>query len=234
FYDINMKPTLENYADYLASFIKIKYKDKKYTIMAMSFSFLIVTRMLQKYPNMSNNVDCIFSFVGFTHYKDFKLKKRYINMIKLTAKMFSGKITSGIFRYTFLLSPIIATSYFVVSRKHAKMSGVGFKELRRRIRAEIKLWHINDVRTRMKTILTMFCVDLCEYNQRINHKVYHIFVSKDVYVDQYMTEQHMNVIYDDYEAIESPMNAHMPSIVATADEASQFIPDAVIERIVKK
>lgn len=234
FYDINMQPTLENYADYLASFIKIKYKNKKFTVVAMSFSFLIVTRMLQKYPVVGKEIDKIFSFVGFTHYSDFKLKKGYMRSIKLTAKVFSGKIMSKIFRYTFLLSPVIATTYLLASRKHAKMSGAGFSELRRRIKAEIKLWHINDVRTRMNTILTMFSVDLCEYNQRIDHKVYHVYVKDDVYLDQYMTEQHMNVIYDGYKGIDSPMTAHMPSIVATADEASQFIPKEVVEIISNK
>lgn len=233
FYDINMSPDLDNYADYLASFIKIKYKNKKFSVVAMSFSFLILTRMLQKYPKITKQMDDIFSFVGFTHYQDFRLKKSYKRAIKLTAKTFSGSVSSTIFRYTFLLSPVISLTYLAVSRKHAKMSGAGFAELKRRIKAEVKLWQINDVRTRMSTILIMFSVDLCKYNQRVNHKVHHIYVKNDVYVDQYMTEQHMNVIYDDYEAIESPMTNHMPSIVADAEEASLFIPPAVVEKLSK-
>ena len=79
----------------------------------------------------------------------------------------------------------------------------------------------------------MFSVDLCEYNQRIDHKVYNIYVKDDVYVDQYMTEQHMNVIYEGYVAVESKMAAHMPSIVATAEEAGQYIPPAVVDKLVK-
>jgi len=233
FYSIGMKPTIDNYADYLASLIKVKYKkDTRYSIVSMSFSFLIVTRMLQKYPEMAKQIDDIFSFVGFTHYQDFHMSKKSMWAIKTTARLFGGPVGSRIFRYTFLLSPVIAASYFVGSRKHSKMKDAGgIKELSRRIKAEIKLWHINDVRTRMSTILQMFRVDLCKYNQRIDHQVHHIYVENDRYFDSYMVKQHMSVIYSDYVSSKSPMGAHMPSIVADAHEAMRFMPEDIEEKL---
>ena len=48
FYTIDKKPTLDNYADYLASFIKMKYKRRKIVIVGLSYGFAAVTRMLER------------------------------------------------------------------------------------------------------------------------------------------------------------------------------------------
>src|ERR1700741_1092962 len=53
FYRIGQKPTIDNLADYLAAFIKMHYKKRKFTIAGLSFGFLVATRMLQRYPEMA-------------------------------------------------------------------------------------------------------------------------------------------------------------------------------------
>ena len=57
FYKIGEKPTIENYADYLAAFVKLRFKRKKFVLIGMSFSVPIYVRMLQKYPELVKNVD---------------------------------------------------------------------------------------------------------------------------------------------------------------------------------
>lgn len=47
FYKIGKKPTIDAYADYLAAFIKLRFKRKRITIVAISYGFVITTRMLQ-------------------------------------------------------------------------------------------------------------------------------------------------------------------------------------------
>src|ERR1019366_5253595 len=47
---IGEKPSLDIYADYLASFIKLRYKQRRLTIVAEGFGFLAATRMLQRFP----------------------------------------------------------------------------------------------------------------------------------------------------------------------------------------
>src|SRR5690606_29130786 len=76
FYKIGEKPTLDNLADYLASFIKLRYKRRRVSILAMSFGFLVVTRMLQRYPELVKKVDVLVSIVGFCHHQDFKMRRR--------------------------------------------------------------------------------------------------------------------------------------------------------------
>jgi pimeloyl-ACP methyl ester carboxylesterase len=53
FYKIGEKPTLDNMADYLASFVKLRYRNKRFTIAGHSLGFMIVTRMLKKYPEIT-------------------------------------------------------------------------------------------------------------------------------------------------------------------------------------
>ena len=48
FYTIGRRPTIDAFADYLAAFIKLRYKRKRITIVGISFGFLVATRMPSK------------------------------------------------------------------------------------------------------------------------------------------------------------------------------------------
>lgn len=69
FYKIGEKPTLDNMADYLATFIKLNYRNKKINIGGMSFGFLVITRMLQKYPKLANKINILVNHVFFLNLK---------------------------------------------------------------------------------------------------------------------------------------------------------------------
>ncbi|MBW3569023.1 alpha/beta hydrolase [Candidatus Parcubacteria bacterium] len=227
-YKINKKPTIDNYADYLASFIKLKFKRKRLSIMSMSFSFLIVTRMLQKYPELSDKIDFVISAVGFVHYQDFRLPRPQIFGLRLLASFCQYRLTAAVFRHTLLNSKVISAIYKSVAHRHSKMHDAkSSKELEKRIRAEIKLWHINDVRTRMFTISEMFKVNLCD--EKIDLPVYHISVENDRYFDNHTVEQHMRVIYKEFIDMPTTLPAHMPTIVATKEEVEPFIPQKLRE-----
>src|SRR3569623_1590822 len=71
FYRIGKKPTIDNLADYLAAFVKMRYKRKKVVIAGMSFGFVIATRMLQRHPELVKKVELMVSIVGFAHHDDF-------------------------------------------------------------------------------------------------------------------------------------------------------------------
>src|SRR5579864_1785028 len=53
FAKIGTKPTIDAHADYLAAFIKLRYRQKRLTIYAVSYGFIVVTRMLQRYPELA-------------------------------------------------------------------------------------------------------------------------------------------------------------------------------------
>ena len=222
FYSIGLKPTIENYADYLASFIKLRFSKKRLSIIAVSYSFPIVTRMLQKYPELVKKVDILVSSVGFVHHDDFRIPMWQQYGVIVLGRVFEHSATAPIFRYTFLQGPAIRLSYKLVRARHSKMKDASDDEFNERINAEIKLWQQNDVRTRMKTMADMFNIDVCK--KRVDLPVYHISVEHDRYFDNRIVEQHMRVIYSDFTDIPTIVPGHMPSIVATAEQAEPFVP----------
>lgn len=220
---IGLEPSVDNFADYLASFIKLRYKRKRITIVAMSFSFLIVTRMLQKYPDIAKKVDLLVSSVGFVHHEDFRLAKYQQLGLRTLGSIFKHAPTAFLFRYLLLNGLVIKGFYNFLGSGHSKMQDAETKEVKKkRIDAEIKLWQINDVRTRMYTMAEMFKVDLC--HAKLKLPVHHVFVDTDRFFNNKVVEQHMRIIYTDFIGLNTTIKGHMPSIVATAEEAEPFVP----------
>jgi len=225
FYKIGTKPTLDNLADYLAAFVKMRYKRRRVTIIGMSFGFLVVTRMLQRYPELAAKVDVLVSVVGFAHHEDFKFKRRNFLLLRVTASIFSRRLPALLFRHVLLQAPFIRLAYKMVADKHVKLYDADEDERKRRIDFEIGLWQMNDVRTYMDTSITMLKVNLC--NEPVDIPVYHVAVDHDRYFNNNLVEQHLNVIYREVHMIRSTMLGHAPTVLATAKEAAPFIPKAV-------
>jgi hypothetical protein len=96
FYKINEKPTIDNYADYLAAFIKLRYRRKKIVIIGLSFGFVVVTRMFQKYPDMTSRVNFVINVSGFCHKDDIRLSKWKKSRITSMSKLFTYYSASSI------------------------------------------------------------------------------------------------------------------------------------------
>lgn len=225
FYKIGKKPTLDNMADYLASFVRMRYKRKKVAILAMSFGFIVATRMLQRHPSLIKKVDLLVSIVGFVHYQDFRYNPKTYNMLRWGSSLLSRRTPSWIIQNLLLRGPIIRATYNAVADKHVKMKDASDAERNKRINFEIILWKINDIRTYMDNGITMLTLDLC--NQRVNMPVYHVAVADDRYFDNQVVEQHLNVIFSEVYIVPSKMDGHAPTVVATAKEAAPFIPNKI-------
>ncbi len=231
FYKIGEKPTLDNLADYLAAFIKLRYKRRRITILGMSLGFLIVTRMLQKYPDIAKRVDLLVSVVGFAHHEDFILPRRIRWPLRITASIFSNKYPA-LFMKTFILrGPVIRACYALVADSHSKLKDADKEEQSQRINFEIGLWQSNDIRTYMDTTVTMLRADTC--GVQVALPVHHVAVDVDRYFDNHRVEQHFGVIYEHVYIINARQKTHAPTVVATAKEASAFIPPA-LRRLLSK
>lgn len=221
FYKIGKKPTIDTMADYLAAFIKMKYKKRPITIIALSLGFVVTTRMLQKYPSLVDQVELCVSAAGFTHKDDFKMPSRKKKRLVLLTRFLSWWFPS-LFVRAWLRKPVIRHMY---KNNTLKAHSVTETAERRqyRIEFEVWLWQNNDVRTHFFTLSQMLSLNLCDH--KVNLPVYHIAVDADQYLDNHLIEQHMRVIYNDF--INMPVTnikAHAPTILATAKEASVFIP----------
>jgi pimeloyl-ACP methyl ester carboxylesterase len=222
FYKIGKKPTLDNLADYLAAFIKLRYKRKKITILGMSMGFLITTRMLQKYPELASKVELLVSVVGFVHKEDFILPKRIKWPLRYSASLFSNRIPAWFMKTFILRGFIIRACYALVADSHSKLKDADKEEQKTRINFEIELWQKNDLRTYMDTAITMLSANLCDI--QVSLPVHHVAVDVDRYFDNHRVEQHLGVIFSHVYVINAKMHAHAPTVVATAKDAAPFIP----------
>ena len=229
-YKIGKKPDVDTMADYLASFVKMRYKRRRFTIIGMSYGFIVATRMLQRYPDIAKNVEFIVSIVGFVHKDDFRINRRDFFLMKLGARILHYRLPCYV-AMALIREPTIRATYNLVADGHAKMKDADNAERQRRIEFEIVLWKCNDLRTYFYTSHTMFHLDLCDMQTTV--PVYHIAVANDQYLDNKVVEQHLAIIYPEVNVIPVRIDAHMPTIVADAKDVAPFIP-AKLRRILAK
>jgi pimeloyl-ACP methyl ester carboxylesterase len=230
-YKIGEKPDIDTMADYLAAFVKLMYNRKRVSIIGISYGFTVATRMLQKYPELVRKVDLVVSIVGFAHFEDFKFTPRTLRLSRFTTKLFSLSLPAWVAHNIFLRGPFITAAYKLVADRHAKLKDASPEERKKRIKFEIVLWRINDIRSYMDTINGMLHLDLC--TKTIKLPVYHVSVDGDQYFDNYKVEQHMRVIFTDFKLFPAILGAHMPTIVATSQEVAPLIPKGLRRLLAK-
>lgn len=225
FYKIGMKPSIDNLADYLAAFIKLKYKNKKIMIAGLSLGFVIATRMLQKYPKMTKNVSMFTSIVGFTHHDEFTFTKGRFLFYRYGARFFSYKLPAVFFKNVCLHPNLLRLVYSKMHNAKSKFENLSDEEKKRSMDFEVHLWRCNDVRTYMATTVSMLTLDNCQ--KQIALPIHHIRVSKDQYFNNQVVEQHMRVIFTDYIEHVAVMDKHTPSVIADKAAAANFIPFSI-------
>lgn len=233
FYTIGKKPTIDNLADYLAAFVKMRYKRKRVAITAMSFGFVVATRMLQRYPELTKKVVLMTSIVGFTHYDEFIFsKKRYYGYL-WSARIIAMRLPSFVFRYTALNTWVLKTFYGKThNAKHKFAQAETTEDLENLKNVEVRLWHDNDPRTWAFTSAEFLKLDNCSRG-KVDLPVWHVSAKQDNYFDNYRVEQHLQIIYNKlFTDIYDTAN-HAPSVIADEKVASKMFPSK-IKRVLRK
>ena len=225
FFKLGMKPTLDNLADYLAAFIKLRFKGKKVTIGAMSFGFVVTTRMLQKYPHLIKKVDVLISIVGFCHHDDIKFTRSRFLFYRYAASFFSHRLPAAFFKNVVLHPSILRLAYSHMHNAKNKFKNLSLTEKARAMDFEIYLWRCNEVRTYMSTTISMLTLDNCQ--KRIDLPVQHVSVGADQFFDHSIVEQHMRVIFTNFTDNVATLDTHAPSIIADKEAASGMFPKAL-------
>lgn len=223
FYTIGKKPTIDNLADYLAAFIKLRYRRKKVIIAGLSFGFVIATRMLQRYPELTKKVTMLVSIVGFAHHDDFTFTPRRMFAYRSLAKAFSYRVPAGVFRYV-ALQPILLRNFYgrTHNAKHKFAQAKDLEELELITEVEIGLWHNNDVRTWAATTAEFLKLDNC--TSQVDLPVWHANTKADHYFNNHLVEQHLRVIFRDFHSVEMNTTNHAPSVTADEKAAAALIP----------
>lgn len=232
FYTIGKKPTIDNLADYLAAFVKLRYKRKRIAIAGMSFGFVVATRMLQRYPELTKKVTLLVSIVGFAHKDDFIFSKpRYYGYL-WGSRLMSHRPFSALFRYVGLNSQTLRAIYSRTHNAKHKFKQAGNQdEFNYLMEVEIGLWQDNDVRTYMFTTAEFLQLDNCR--TKVDLPVLHVSAKVDHYFDNHIVEQHLRVIFSDFDQVQAKLDTHAPSVIADEKMAAPLVP-AKLRRVLRK
>lgn len=223
YYKIGKKPSIDNLADYLAAFIKLRYRRKKVAIAGMSFGFVVVTRMLQRYPELTKKVTLLVSIVGFAHKDDFTFTKPRYYFYLYGCHLLSHRIPASVFRYTALNTTILRTFYGRTHNAKHKFAEAEDKDAYTRLMdMEVSLWHDNDVRTWAYTCTQFLTFDNCKVS--VDLPVWHVSVEADNYFDNQLVEQHMRITFSGFHNVPINVKNHAPSVVADAKAAGALLP----------
>jgi pimeloyl-ACP methyl ester carboxylesterase len=232
FHKINTKPTIDAFADYLAAFIKLRYRNKRVTIYAISYGFVVVTRMLQKYPALAKKVDLLVSVVGFMHKDDLNFTPANQKFYKFVARFFATRPVAFFIRYACLNKFILTHFYTKMPSSKRRMIEVTPEEFSRSMEFEVRLWQANDVRTHWLTTSEFLDLDNCR--QHVALPVTHISSKYDYYVNNLVVEEHMHQVFSDYVNIMARSKAHVPSVIADKKAMSVLVPPKLRQLLRKK
>lgn len=189
FYRIGEKPSLDSLADYLATFVRWRFKRSSLTIIADRFGFAVVTRMLQKYPDISKKVDLLVSLAGYAHKEDLNVSRANRAFLKTMYFAASLRLFYWLFHKVVLRRPVLHPIY------SQKYRGLPKNERSTAIKSEIKLWRITDFRTWARLSLAELTLNNCNYS--VDLPVWHVWVSRDQQLYNNLVYQHLKVIFNE-------------------------------------
>lgn len=192
-YTIDQKPSLDTLSDYLAAVVTLRYSRRRLSIVAVGYGFVIVTRMLHRYPDLAKKVDLTISIGGYAHKDDLKTPRTTQLAYSLLTYVLSYRLTALMFRNV-LLHPLVVRAWY----RH-KLSGLPHATLAAQkrkaqlVQQESMLWQMTDVRTAMQTLRDGLRLDNC--TRQIAVPVWHIQSPNDSVYDNHKIEQHLSIAY---------------------------------------
>jgi pimeloyl-ACP methyl ester carboxylesterase len=232
FYKTNTRPNIDAFADYLASFVKLRYRRKRVTIYAISYGFVVVTRMLQRHPELAEKVDLLISFAGFMHKSDISYGGRKKGFYAYVARFLATRPVAILVRYCGLNKFVLKKLYKTFPNSKRRMAELGPEDFKASINFELILWQANDVRTHWLT--TSEFIKLNNLTRHISLPVVHVVSEKDHYLDNISVEQHMRQIFSEYVQFVSRTKAHVPSVLADKRAMAVMVPPGLRRLLSKK
>lgn len=223
FYTIGRKPTIDAQADYLAAFIKLRFRRKKIVIVGLSYGFMVATRMLQNYPELTKKVTLLVSLVGSAHHDDITFSKPRFAAYTVGTTLLSARLPAALFYHTALQPFVLRAAYGRThNAKNKYAMAENAEELQQIQDAEVKLWRDNDVRTWAFSVREVFKLDNCD--RQVAVPVWHVGASNDHFFNNDYVEQHLHIVFKDLQIVMFDMKAHAPSVIADEKMAAALIP----------
>ncbi len=223
FYHINVRPSINNYADYLATFIKMRYKHKKFVCIGAGFGFVVITRMLQKHPDLKRNIKLLVSFGGFADHDDFVLSKRQYFLSLYATALFSRRLPS------FILKFIVSRE--VVWRRISSRSlpgSIPSKEKQKLIDVEVERWLSGDLRTYLVISNELAWFTNCKVPIELD--VWHVGL-RSSYLNWRRVLRHMNQVFANCHYLSSSKATNNYSLLRSKKSAAVFLPTNIKRQI---
>lgn len=231
FEKIGIKPSIDAYADYLAAFLKLRFKRKRLTLVGISYGFVVITRMLQKYPELTRKVDLLISESGYMHKDDFVYSRPKRSLYRAGAKVLSTKPVVLLEKLTFVnsLGAKLADGRSSSSNlRHSKMTK---EEIDAALDFETRLWQVNDLRTRWLTTKELLKLDNCHL--KVNLPVIHVFPKSDPLLNNDYVKEHMLIVFSGYKGYLSRNTPRTLSVIANKKDVGAMLPHALRRQLLK-
>jgi alpha-beta hydrolase superfamily lysophospholipase len=232
FSKIGKKPDIDAFADYLAAFLKLRYRNKMVTIYAISFGFVVVTRMLQRHPALTKKVDLLVSAVGLMHTDDLAFSHKSKVSARALSRFIATRPVSFLGRYLFLNGYVLRHMYTKLPNSKRRMLEITAEEFDSSMELEVKLWQTNHVRTHWLTTNEMLKLNNCQ--KPIALPVVHIISKHEHYLNNISVEQHMRQVFLEYRQFTAQSKAHVPSVIADKKAMSVMVPPELRKMLAKK
>lgn len=219
---IGIKPNTDDLAEYLASFVKLRYRRKRVTIYAISYGFAVVTRMLQLHPELCKKVDVLICVVGFMHGDDFHWSHRRRTAYRTVTRFFAARPIPFLIRYLALNKFVIKTLTSIIPHSKQRFIEQEPLEFDKTMDFEVVLWQANDVRTHWLTTSEFLHLD--NTKTRVDLPVVHVISEGDHYFNNVKVEEHMRKVFSDYQQFIARTNAHTPHVTADKKDMAVMVP----------
>lgn len=230
FYNIGLEPTIDNYADYLYTFLKAyKLDNKKIRLFAMSFGFLSLTRMLQKHPEIAENTEFVISFVGFGRTTDFSINT-FDKPYTTPALRFASTKTGSALISTLVFNRFslrILFSIFRLVNPNPKYRHESKEKQDEAVEMELDLWTSNDARTKFYTYRVLSDFDLTENSEKLNLNLYDMTTPTDQYFDSKAVSKTLSKLYEKSSSYTANIKLHAPSVIGDEIAVSKVYPDSI-------
>ena len=228
FYTIGSKPTIDNLADYLASFVKLRYRRKKLSIVAIGFGFCVVTRMLQRNPELKSKVSLVACINGYAHKDDFIPSGPNQRLKTISYRVGASLLIINILKLV-MNNPVALNLRFRPAVSSNNIRKIADEQFITKFR--IDLAKENDLRTKIYLAWELLNLDNCDRSVAL--PLWHITLGHPREVNPKLVEQHLRVIFRDYTHLPSKLIRTLPLVLNDEKMAIKFIP-ARLRRELKK
>lgn len=222
FYKIGKRPSLDNFADYLSSFVKMSYRNRRIVIVGVGFGFAVVTRMLARNPDIAARVNLLISLGGYADHEDFISRHHSAYAYQLLGNLFAMRIPAAILKSTVYNRNLLRHKYLHhISLPNSSSAKKVLAE------NEVQRWLSSDLRTFGAVVSQLTKFSNCQHHIPLN--VTHVSLSKKE-LNQNHIDQHLRIIFDDVVMLHQ-IKKNVYSLKKDKRSAGAFLPPELKQQL---